>query len=185
MTIETAGQGQDLPVCIRPLQSEDLPQMLALQEAVYPPALHESAQVLSSKISMVPAGWASLAATQGERLCAYALGYPWRSTLQPRWNHPLAQHRDCDVLYVHDVAVSKACTGRGIAGRLVSQLLLQGARYRLDRAILIAVEGAQDYWLRHGFVAVDTGQVDPAFGSEAVMMLRRLDPIDPESLVRQ
>lgn len=185
MIIETTGQAQSLPLCIRPLRPDDVPQMLALQAAVYPPGLHESAQVLSSKISAVPAGWTSLAATQDEHLCAYALGYPWREDRQPRWNHPLVRYDDCDVLYVHDVAVSSACAGRGIARSLVSRLLLQGARFGLDRAILIAVEGAQGYWSRHGFVASKAGQVDPAFGSDAVLMSRRLDLIESEPLARQ
>lgn len=185
MTIEVIGRAPGLPICIRPLGPDDVPRMLALQAEVYPSGLHESAQVLSSKISAAPAGWTSLAATQGEHLCGYALGYPWRADLQPRWNHLLARNHDCDVLYVHDVAVSVACAGRGIARSLVSQLLVQGARFGLDRAILIAVEGAQGYWSRHGFVAADAGQVDPAFGSEAVLMSRRLDPIAPEQLARQ
>jgi len=185
MTIEVIGRASGQPLCIRALGLDDVPRMLDLQAEVYPPGLHESAQVLSSKISAVPAGWTSLAATQGGHLCAYALGYPWRADLQLRWNQSLVRSDDCDVLYVHDVAVSVACAGRGIARDLVSQLLLQGARFGLDRAILIAVEGAQSYWSRHGFVAADAGQVDPAFGSDAVLMSRRLDLSEAEPLARQ
>lgn len=161
---------------MRALHADDLPQMLALQASVYPPTLLESGQVLASKIGAVPAGWTSLAATEGDTLCAYALGYPWRSDQQPCWNRPLAQQQDCDVLYLHDVAVSAAYAGRGIAHALVTQLMRQGLQFGLSRAILIAVEGAQGYWSRLGFVAIPTGSTDPAFGDDAVLMQRELVP---------
>ncbi|HLU03269.1 MAG TPA: GNAT family N-acetyltransferase [Advenella sp.] len=160
----------------RALHPDDLPQMLALQASVYPQALLESEHVLASKIDAVPAGWTSLAATDGDTLCAYALAYPWRSDLRPCWNRPLAMQHNCDVLYLHDVAVSTAYAGRGIAGRLVAQLLRQGQQFGLSRAILIAVEGAQGYWARQGFIEAPAGGADPAFGANAVLMQRALLP---------
>jgi ribosomal protein S18 acetylase RimI-like enzyme len=174
MSIEKRTRVWPPSIDMRALHVDDLPQMLALQASVYPSALLESAQVLASKIGAVPAGWMSLAATDGDTLCAYALGYPWRSDQQPCWNRPLARQQDCDVLYLHDVAVSKAYAGRGIANELVSQLMQQGQQFGLSRAILIAVEGAQGYWSRLGFVALPTGNTDPAFGGDAVLMQREL-----------
>ncbi|WP_193087758.1 GNAT family N-acetyltransferase [Advenella sp. FME57] len=176
MSTENCSQVRAPSIGMRALHVDDLPQMLALQASVYPPALLESAQVLASKIGAVPAGWTSLAATDGNTLCAYALGYPWRSELQPCWNRPLALQHDCDVLYLHDVAVSPAYAGRGLANELVSQLMRQGQQLGLSRAILIAVEGAQGYWSRLGFVAIPTGSTDPAFGGDAVLMQRELAP---------
>ena len=176
-TIENEGQTASLPLWVRPLRREDLPQMLQLQAAVYPPALLESAEVLTSKISTVPAGWASLAAVDGDTLCAYAIGYPWRSDRQPSWNRPLAQQHDCDVLYLHDVAVAPAYARRGIAGQLVSQLMRQGRQYGLARAILVAIEGAQGYWSRLGFVPAQLVGTDPAFGDSAMLMQCELGPV--------
>lgn len=179
MSIENLSQTRALPIGLRALRIDDLPQMMALQASVYPPALLESAEVLASKISAVPAGWSSLAATEGDTLCAYALGYPWRSDRQPGWNRPLALQHDCDVLYLHDVAVATAYAGRGIAGQMVRHLMQQGQQCGLSRAILIAVEGAQGYWSRLGFIATAAGRTDPAFGSDAVLMQRELLPSDP------
>ena len=174
MSIENRSQTRAPSIGMRALRTDDLPQVLALQASVYPSSLLESGQVLASKISFVPAGWTSLAACDGDTLCAYALGYPWRSNLQPSWNRPLALQQDCDVLYLHDVAVSRAYAGRGIANALVSQLMRQGQQFGLSRAILIAVEGAQRYWSRLGFVAIPAASIDPAFGDDAVLMQREL-----------
>jgi ribosomal protein S18 acetylase RimI-like enzyme len=174
MSIEKHNRVWPPSIDMRALHADDLPQMLALQASVYPPALLESGQVLASKIGAVPAGWTSLAVIDGDTLCAYALGYPWRSDQQPCWNRPLARQQDCDVLYLHDVAVSTAYAGRGIANVLVSQLMRQGRQFGLSRAILIAVEGAQGYWSRLGFVALTAASTDPAFGDDAVLMQREL-----------
>ena len=176
MSIENLSQTRMPSIGLRALHTDDLPQMLALQASVYPPELLESAEVLASKIRAVPASWTSLAATDGDSLCGYALGYPWRSDRQPGWNRPLALQHDCDVLYLHDVAVATAYSGRGIAGQMVMHLMQQGQQFGLSRAILVAVEGAQGYWSRLGFVAIAAGGTDPAFGSDAVFMQRTLVP---------
>ena len=176
MSIENLSQTRMPSIGLRALHTDDLPQMLALQAGVYPPALLESAEVLASKISAVPEGWASLAATDGDSLCGYALGYPWRSDRQPGWNRPLALQHDCDVLYLHDVAVATAYAGQGIAAEMARHLMQQAQQFGLSRAILVAVEGAQGYWSRLGFVATQAGRPDPAFGNDAVLMQRELAP---------
>ncbi|MGO1766998.1 hypothetical protein CAP48_07875 [Advenella sp. S44] len=177
ISTENKGQTASPPLRMRPLRSNDLPQMLALQADVYPPALLESAEVLSSKIDMVPAGWTSLAAVDGEILCAYAIGYPWRSDRQLCWNRPLARQHNCDVLYLHDVAVSPSYARQGIAGQLVSQLMQQGRQFGLANAILIAVAGAHGYWSRLGFMPDESRRTDPAFGARAMLMRCSLVPV--------
>lgn len=179
ISTENHGQPGGQPLCIRALHIHDLPRMLALQSGVYSPELLESEAVLASKIRATPPGWISLAAVHGDTLCAYALACPWRSDAIPRWNHSLTPQHDCDVIYLHDVAVDHAYAGRGIARKMVSQLLQQGRRFGLARAVLIAVDGAQGYWSRLGFVASDSSPTDPAFGDGAVLMLRDLNRSDP------
>ncbi len=168
---------------LRPLQIADLPQILALQARQYPEPLLESAAVIGSKISHCASGWVSWGMFQGTALCAYALAYPWRWSQTPCWNQVLEQPQDCDTLYLHDVAVDPGSEGRGFARQLVARHLGQGRQFGLRQAMLVAVTGAEGYWLKQGFVAVADGRTDPAFGADAVLMRRRLDAGDAGTAV--
>lgn len=176
MSIENRSQTGSAVVDLRPMCMDDLPPIMALQASVYPAELFESAQVLASKLSAVPPGWHSLVATDGDTLCGYVFAYPWNSQSQPQLNHLLVAQQSCDVLYVHDVAVSGAYAGRGIAHQLLTQMLRQAQQFGLARAMLVAVEGAQGYWSRQGFTAIHEVAADPAFGGQAVLMQRDLLP---------
>ena len=79
-----------------------------------------------------------------------------------------------DWLYVHDIAVDPAWAGAGLAGKLLDAVLAAGRRLSLRRAMLVAVQGADGYWARYGFVAQPPPMPVQGFGEGAVWMSRAL-----------
>ena len=81
-----------------------------------------------------------------------------------------------DTLYLHDMAVLPALAGQGLAAKALLAPLWRGAVARgLTRSALVAVQGSQGYWERHGY-AVHTlrdavqRQRLAAYGEGAVYM---------------
>ena len=148
--------------------------VLALQARAYAPELHESATVLGSKLGAHCGISHGIEASN--TLQAYAIAYRISHGAALLWNEPLAQHAPAedDWLYVHDIAVNPHCVGEGLAARLMQAVLDAGRRLTLSRAMLVAVQGAEPYWARHGFVAQPAPVPVQGFGDDAVWMARAL-----------
>ena len=136
---------------LRPLGVGDIDGLLAVQRACYGARHVESRAVFTRRLAS--RAQCSLVALQAGAVCGYAAAY--RSVL----GQVTALHGDfaCaahpDTLYLHDLAVLPAHAGRGIAAALLARLLAQARDEALVHAALVAVQGAERYWQRHGFAA--------------------------------
>lgn len=142
MTDETAATS------IRPLALADVPAMLRIESAAYPPALREGEPMFASRLRLSAAY--SQAATRGGELVAYLVAHGWPAQTPPPLG-AVVTDAPSEVLYIQDLAVSPAGRGAGIGRRLVQRAFDQAARDGLARAELIAVEGAGPYWSALGF----------------------------------
>jgi predicted N-acetyltransferase YhbS len=91
----------------------------------------------------------------------------WIPPVRPRW------------LYLHDLAVSPASQGLGLSGRLMQQALHCAHTLHTDGLALVAVQGAEAYWTRQGFLAHTPHhpmmqQRLASFGRDALFMMRSL-----------
>ena len=114
--------------------------------------------------------------TDTPTLCAYAIAHTVPEGAPLVLNQPAsaASPQPGDWLYVHDIAVDPAWAGHGLAARLLAEVLDAGRRLSLARAMLVAVQGADVYWARHGFVAQAAPMAVMGFGEGAVWMVRDL-----------
>lgn len=166
---------------LTPIGPAHLPGVMAVQARAYGPALLELPEVLGSKLR-APGGmcWGAWAAGQGAAppvLCAYAIAHALPPGQALALNKPLglgAAPAPGDWLYVHDIAVDPACAGGGLAARLLAQVLAAGRSLGLRQAMLVAVQGAQAYWARHGFAPGTPPMPVQGFGQGAVWMARGL-----------
>jgi len=128
----------------------DLEQVLDLQRRCYPPQYHEPMSGFDNKLRRSP-GSSWLAVSSGQTV-AYLVTLPvdeahfpalhasdWQAPEQARW------------LYLHDLAVDPAHRGGGAGQRLIDQALAQARDLGLGGLALVAVQGSQPYWSRHGF----------------------------------
>ena len=159
----------------RPLALADLPGLLAVQRACYGAQYVEGHAVFARRLQS-PANLSQVITDAGGRVLAYLAAY---RSLQGKVT-PL--HGDFDTVatpdtaYQHDMAVLPDCAGQGLGPALLAALPAQGLRY----GALVAVQGAQRYWARHGYqpqaLACPTQRLHLAgYGPEAVYMLRKND----------
>jgi GNAT superfamily N-acetyltransferase len=140
-------------ITIRPLSSTDIQAVMEIQSACYPSPLHEEASHLLCKHAQSPTScWV---ATQGQTVMAYLLTHPWSGDLPPSLNSPLASPlQDCDIYFIHDLAVHPKAQGLGLARLLINTALSWGRQQKLSTLRLIAVAGAADFWLKQGLTPV-------------------------------
>ncbi|MFC4656475.1 MULTISPECIES: GNAT family N-acetyltransferase [Rheinheimera] len=136
---------------LRALTPADLTALLDLQGQCYPAALNESAAVMGKRLE----GFASTCwgAFSGQHMQAYLLTYP---SLLGKISALGADFSSCvkpDALYLHDMAVSSASRGAGLAAKLLLQAELYARHHQLSYLTLVAVQGAEGYWQKQGFVA--------------------------------
>lgn len=172
---------------LRPLHHWPIEAVMAVQASAYGPHLLESAHVLAAKMAagrnLCLGLGAPPAAGGGEALRGYAIALPWHSSRAPQWNHAStstdgaeAAAVPCapDCVYLHDFAIAPAHRGQRLAALLLRQVLQNARAAGLRHAVLVAVQGADAWWLRHGFTPAAPPQPLASFGAAAVWMTRGL-----------
>ncbi len=158
---------------IRPIQEQDWPAILALQAEAYYAVEPESEAVLKSKTTLGPE--TCLVACRGAQILGYCLAHPWEArqpaALYRCYPHPAGE----ESLYIHDVVVSPAAQGLGIARRFVEQTLNCARKNRRRQLSLVAVQGADRYWARYGFQPAAANKDLSEYGEQAVYMRRPLE----------
>lgn len=134
-----------------PFLPRHLAPALVLQSQVYPAFLVEPEEAFASRLRV--AAPFNLVIEREGCLLAYLLAHAWPRRSPPAVGTVLASDQDGDTLYLHDLAVSPAARGTGIGQLLVAHGMALATAAGLERAELIAVEGAADYWRRLGFRA--------------------------------
>lgn len=165
----------------RPLQTDDLPALMAVQRAAYGDGFMESTEVFARRLAS-PVN-CSLALMLDGALCAYLAAYqsvqgkvtPLHGDFEP----PVGSAPD--TLYLHDMAVLPSMAGQGLARRLLQPLWDQAAAQGLRHSALVSVQGSQGYWERYGYgVAALTQPLQQqrlaSYGEGAVYMTRSLGP---------
>lgn len=164
------------PITLRTMTVHDLPAALAIQQAAYPAFLIEPAEAFASRLTL-PASYC-LAAEQDGTLIAYLLAHGWQDSAPPPVGAALTAEEPVEVLFLHDLAVSRTARGSGIGRRLVAQACAAAAGDGLPCAQLIAVEGAAPYWRTLGFAESTMSEAlaakVAAYGADARWMMRDL-----------
>lgn len=156
-----------------PLGSGDLEALCAIAAAAHP-NLPERVEVFAEKLRLFPEG--CLKFTLGGRMAGYGLSHPWALNSAPRLDAfmgPLPEAPGC--LYIHDVALLPAASGRGAAHAFARHAEALARDRGLRRLALVSVYGTARLWARMGFKAARPAGLDLAgYGSEAEYMVKEL-----------
>jgi GNAT superfamily N-acetyltransferase len=138
---------------IRPLTLADIDAIMQIQSACYPASLLEDAVHLAAKHLQSPSScWV---AVHQDEVLAYLLTHPWDSDLPPDINTPLPPvSPHSPIHYIHDLAVHPKAQGLGLARQLLDAALLWSKQQDFTHLRLIAIAGAEPFWLKQGFQPV-------------------------------
>lgn len=164
------GRGAATGVVMRPLLPGDLDAVLAIQRAAYGDAYQESAVVLGRKRDLAP-GACWLAELDG-RAVGYVFAHPW-GELEPPPLHVELRPPGADAAYgfLHDLAVSPAARGAGVAGALFGRVCEWSLQAGHRRMMLVALHDAIGFWRRQGFDALERS-LPTGYGVGACLMAR-------------
>jgi ribosomal protein S18 acetylase RimI-like enzyme len=162
------------PVLWRPMQPADLPAVGALAARIHP-AFPEDDAVFAERLRLYPDGCHVLACDGA--LVAYVVSHPWRGG-PPSLNSLLGELPPSpSTFYIHDLALAPEARGQGAASEIVAKLAAHAGSEGLPMMALVAVNGSEGFWRRHGFAA----RPDPAlerklasYGDDARFMTRAL-----------
>ncbi len=141
---------QDESDCqLRAMGPGDLGAVLAVQAACYPPSMQEPAAVVLARMRSAPDS--CVVAVDGQGICAYLFAYPSRIGAVTPLDAPFAPAPDADTLYLHDLAVAPRAHGRGLARRLVAQVLEHGRARGLAASSLVSVQDTAAFWSALGY----------------------------------
>lgn len=138
---------------VRPMQPDDLAQVLALQEQAYAGAEFEPErrEVYTNRMALAPQFCLVDVGTDG-RLLGYLVSHPWTEGAPPALDAILPRlPQEASCWYLHDCAVDKAAKGRGVAARLHHVALDRAQAQGLRSAALVAVGDAASFWRRLGY----------------------------------
>ena len=149
--------------------------MCSIQEIAYPKVLHEAPESFAAKIEAAPETCWGVFTERG--LGAYLIALPLMGaatvglgdTVFP--NVVAANRAEC--LYLHDLAVGLSLRGKGCGEALAEHALQKAAAHGIKRVELVAVQGAQSFWAKFGFVVTPHGATE-SYGADAVKMIRSL-----------
>jgi hypothetical protein len=129
----------------------------------------EAADLYAERIALAPDGCWVFA--DGDAILGHCISHPWCRFAPPAMHAMLGTlPADADCWYLHDVVVAQEGRGTKAVERLLPILAEAAATHGIATLALIAVGGADAYWARQGFTAVDRGAA--GFGADAVYMER-------------
>ena len=156
----------------RPITKTDWPRILDIQRECYAPYFRESLVALQNRWTASPDSCFVAEGPAG--IIGYALSHPWQQGHAPALGMPLGESISPDLLYIHDVAVSKEARGSGAASRLVRALTSRALADGLDRMALTSVQGSSHFWAHQGFAPAAVDGSLEGYGPDAVYMVKPL-----------
>ncbi|KAK3988233.1 hypothetical protein QBC44DRAFT_398417 [Cladorrhinum sp. PSN332] len=141
-------------------------------------ALPESDNVYKERLSLFPEGCLVLADANDKTIFGYTIAHPIRRGCPPALDSMLGEIAPgADQFYIHDVAVSPALRGKGMAKEAIGRLLALSESSGYETTCLISVYGTSPFWARFGFVPEAVDEVFQeklrGYGDDAVYLVRR------------
>lgn len=163
------------PLSWRPMTEGDVDGVVAVAAEAFPDHF-EARACYAERLALYPQGCRVLSAGPGVR--GYVFAYPWRADAAPPLNSLIGDlPPDAAVLYLHDLALSRAARGGGHARSAVAAVLELAREGGWPAISLVAVNDAAAFWVRHGFEAADPPGMAAklaSYGADACYMVRRL-----------
>jgi len=139
------------------------------------PGLYEAPEVLAERQRLYRNGCYLLEI--GERPTGYVLSHPWRDE-PPALNSLLGDiPADATTYYLHGLALLPVARRIGAASQIVGALTKHAQARGFATISLVAVNGSQGFWERHGFAVSERSGLAGklrCYGPDAALMVKPL-----------
>lgn len=154
---------------LRGITPDDWEAILDIQQECYPQIVPESLGVLQSKWRLSPQ--TCFVIEHDNQPVGYCLAHPWQLGTPPTLEQAVDALAHPDTLYLHDIALSAKVQGKG-AGKLAFDKLVQSATdASLATVSLVAVQGADSYWRKQGFITQEIDKSLESYTPDACYMV--------------
>ena len=134
-------------------------------------AYTEQPAIYAERLRLYPTGCFLLQGDSGA--LGYLVTHPWAGDRPPALDQLIGALPDApDRYYLHDLALLPEARGTGAAAAAVDLTVAQARAAGFDRIALTAVNGADAFWRRQGFVEATI--VADGYGAGSVSMVRLL-----------
>ncbi len=145
--------------------------ILQLQQGVYLSVEPESLEVLQSKWLRSPE--TCFVFQDNSQIMGYLLAHSWNTEIPPKLFKPLPSNTEGSILFLHDLALRKGASGKGIGKKLIAQLFKTTRLQGYEQIMLVAVQNSTRFWQKQGFVPLNQ-KVNECYGEGAQLMRRVL-----------
>lgn len=147
----------------RALTTLDLPMVEAIAAIVHPD-FPEDIDVFAERQRLYPDGTRLL--ELGGIASGYILSHPWTFKSVPALNSRLgAIPRNASTYYLHDLALLNKARGTGAAAMIVGDIINHARAQGFANISLVAVNGSQPFWHKHGFRVVNVPELKEKLAS--------------------
>jgi len=146
--------------------------ILKIQEEAYVEIPPEDVDILKSKWLSSPKT-CSVYSEHNNIILAYLLAHPWASDVPPRL-HEISPVTCSVNLYLHDLALAQEAQGRGIAKKLVENLIETAKVQGFKKILLVAVQNSSGFWDKFGFLHMPNAVICPSYGLSSKLMVLEL-----------
>lgn len=165
-----------MTVAWRPMRAEDLAAVSAISGAVHG-RYTEPMDVYAERLALYPAG---CLVREGEGVSGYLISHPWRRGAPPPLGSLLGEIAlNADSYYLHDLALLPSERGSGAGAEAARIVAGQARSAGFADVFLVAVGGAERFWMRQGFVPVVEERLAQtlhrSYGPEALYMQLSLE----------
>jgi hypothetical protein len=145
------------------LTTLDLPVIEAIAAVVHPD-FPEDAEIFAERQRLYPDGARLL--ELGNIPSGYIISHPWTFKSLPALNARLgAIPKDASTYYLHDLALLNKARGTGAAAMIVGDMINHARAMGFSNVSLVAVNGSQPFWHKHGFRVVDVPELGEKLAS--------------------
>jgi len=157
-------------LCYREIRESDWPEILKIQKECYTQEFMEDLDSLQSR--WIFSGDSCFVAEKDNAVIGYALSHPWHENDSPVLNLPLQLLPESDLLYIHDIAISRVSRRMGAANLLIKELIFHSEKNNFTLLALTAVQGNHTFWEKYGFRIVKNAGELKGYGDNAFYMKR-------------
>ena len=157
---------------IKPIDNMSWPEIVEIQAEAYYQVETESVDVLKSKWLQSPES--CFVYKNAGKAVGYLLAHPWNREFPPKLFQTLPTSTNGPIIFLHDLAISREVSGKGIGRKMVAHLLKTAKALGFHQIQLVSVQDSQEFWQKLEFSPIENKKLDSSYGENAQLMIKNI-----------